>query len=51
MLAMALLAAPVMGWAGTGEPDLKLYYQRQDSRHQTPGAINALGVLAVVAFE
>jgi len=31
--------------------DLKLYYQRQDSRHQTPGAINALGVLAVVTFE
>jgi hypothetical protein len=31
--------------------DLKLYYQRQDSRHQTPGAINALGVLAVVAFD
>jgi hypothetical protein len=31
--------------------DLKLYYQRQDSRHQTPGAINALGVIAVVTFE
>lgn len=31
--------------------DLKVYYQRQDSHHQTPGAINALGVLAVVAFE
>jgi hypothetical protein len=30
--------------------DLTLYYQRQDSRHQTPGAINALGVLAVVTF-
>jgi hypothetical protein len=30
--------------------DLKLYYQRQDSKHQTPGAINALGVLAVVTF-
>jgi len=31
--------------------NLKLYYQRQDSRHQTPGAINALGVIAVVTFE
>jgi hypothetical protein len=31
--------------------DLKLYYQRQDSRHQTPGAINALGVLAVLTFD
>jgi hypothetical protein len=31
--------------------DLKLYYQRQDSRHQTPGAINALGVLAVVSVQ
>ena len=31
--------------------DLKLYYQRQDSRHQTPAAINALGVLAVVTFD
>jgi hypothetical protein len=31
--------------------DLKLYYQRQDSRHQTPGAINALGVLATYTFE
>jgi hypothetical protein len=31
--------------------DLKLYYQRQDSKHQTPGAINALGVLAVLSFE
>jgi len=30
--------------------DLKLYYQRQDSRHQTPGAINAVGVIAVVTF-
>lgn len=30
--------------------DLKLYYQRQDSRHQTPGAINALGVIAVITF-
>jgi hypothetical protein len=31
--------------------DLKLYYQRQDSRNQTPAAINALGVLAEVTFE
>jgi len=31
--------------------DLKLYYQRQDSRHQTPAAITALGLLAVVTFE
>lgn len=31
--------------------DLKLHYQRQDSRHQTPGAINVLGSLAVVTFE
>jgi hypothetical protein len=31
--------------------DLKLYYQRQDSKHQTPGAINALGVLAVLSLE
>jgi len=31
--------------------DLRLYYQRQDSRDQTPGAINALGVLLVVSFE
>jgi hypothetical protein len=31
--------------------DLKLYYQRQDSKHQTPGAINALGVLAAFTFE
>jgi hypothetical protein len=31
--------------------DLKVYYQRQDSRHQTPAAINALGLLAVVNFE
>ena len=30
--------------------DLQLYYQRQDSRNQTPGAINALGVIAVVRF-
>jgi hypothetical protein len=30
--------------------DLKLYYQRQDSRHQTPAAINALGLLAVVTL-
>ena len=30
--------------------DLKLYYQRQDSHDQTPGAINALGLLAVVTF-
>jgi hypothetical protein len=31
--------------------DLKVYYQRQDSTHQTPAAINALGLLAVVSFE
>jgi len=31
--------------------NLRLYYQRQDSQHQTPGAINALGVLGVVSFE
>jgi|SRR6516165_8878677 hypothetical protein len=31
--------------------DLKVYYQRQDSTHQTPAAINALGPLAVVSFE
>jgi Protein of unknown function (DUF2490) len=31
--------------------DVRLYYQRQDSRHQTPGAINALGVLVAVSFE
>jgi hypothetical protein len=31
--------------------NLRLYYQRQDSRDQTPAAINALGVLAVVTFE
>jgi hypothetical protein len=31
--------------------DLKLYYQRQDSQHQTPAAINALGVLAVITLE
>lgn len=37
--------------AFTKRTNLKLYYQRQDSRDQTPGAINALGVLAVVAFE
>jgi hypothetical protein len=31
--------------------ELKVYYQRQDSTHQTPAAINALGLLAVVSFE
>ena len=31
--------------------DLRLYYQRQDSQHQTPGAINALGVVAVITCE
>jgi Protein of unknown function (DUF2490) len=31
--------------------DLRMYYQRQDSRHQTPGAINALGVLVVVTLK
>jgi Protein of unknown function (DUF2490) len=31
--------------------DMKVYYQRQDSEHQTPGAINALGVLAAYTFE
>ena len=30
---------------------LRLYYQRQDSQHQTPGAINALGVLAAITFD
>jgi hypothetical protein len=30
---------------------VKVYYQRQDSLHQTPAAINALGVLAEVSFE
>jgi hypothetical protein len=30
---------------------VKVYYQRQDSRHQTPAAINALGVLAEITFE
>jgi hypothetical protein len=30
---------------------VKLYYQRQDSLHQTPAAINALGVLAEITFE
>jgi|SRR5215468_5800332 len=31
--------------------DFQLYYQRQDSRDQTPGAINALGLIAVIRFE
>jgi hypothetical protein len=31
--------------------DLKLYYQRQDSKNATPGAINALGVLFTYTFE
>jgi hypothetical protein len=35
----------------SGRTNLRLYYQRQDSRHQIPGAINALGVLVVVTFE
>jgi len=30
---------------------LRTYYQRQDSRDQTPGAINALGLLAVLNFD
>jgi Protein of unknown function (DUF2490) len=30
---------------------LRLYYQRQDSKNQTPGAINALGVLAAIDFD
>jgi hypothetical protein len=30
--------------------DLRLYYQRQDSRQQSPGAINALGVLVAVTL-
>jgi len=30
---------------------LRLYYQRQDSKDQTPGAINALGVLAVIDLD
>jgi Protein of unknown function (DUF2490) len=30
---------------------LRLYYQRQDSNNQTPGAINALGVLAAIDFD
>ena len=30
---------------------LQLYYQRQDSRHQTPGAIDALGVLRWLRFD
>ncbi|HXW74037.1 MAG TPA: DUF2490 domain-containing protein [Steroidobacteraceae bacterium] len=30
---------------------LRLYYQRQDSKNQTPGAINALGVLGVIDFD
>ena len=31
--------------------NLRLYYQRQDSRNANPGAINALGVLAVVTLD
>ena len=30
---------------------LRLYYQRQDSNNQTPGAINALGVLAAIDLD
>ena len=30
---------------------LRLYYQRQDSTNQTPGAINALGVLVAINFD
>jgi hypothetical protein len=30
---------------------LQVYYQRQDSTHQSPGAINALGLLAVISFD
>ena len=30
---------------------LRVYYQRQDSKNQTPGAINALGLLAAYDFD
>jgi hypothetical protein len=30
---------------------LRLYYERQDDKFNTPGALNVMGVLATVAFE
>jgi hypothetical protein len=39
-----------VNWVATKRTGVRLYYQRQDSRNATPGAINALGILAVVNF-
>lgn len=39
-----------IGLTATERTEVQLYYQRQDSRNTTPGAINALGVTAIVSF-
>jgi Protein of unknown function (DUF2490) len=39
---MNLIATPRTG--------IRLYYQRQDSKNTTPGAINALGITAAITF-
>ena len=39
-----------MNLVATKRTGIQLFYQRQDSKNTTPGAINALGVTAVVTF-
>jgi len=39
-----------MNLIATKRTGVRLYYQRQDTKNSTPGAINALGVLAAINF-
>lgn len=39
-----------MNLIATTRTGIRLYYQRQDSKNTTPGAINALGITAAITF-